>query len=379
MLGLPNRIAFTDEQAMLLEAADAFCRDKSPITAVRARLGSEHGFDRATWDEMVALGWSGIAIPEHFGGSGLTLAEVATIAEPMGRRLFATPFGSTQVFVQAVLAGCREARQADWLGRVAQGAVATVGLLEAEGDWTLSATVATAVRDGDRLRLGGTKTLVCDAAAADLLMVSVTLDGAPAMVVIEAGELPAGALQRECVVDETRRAYSVVLDGVAVPAERLIAGEAAAAAQRAARHCALLLACAEAAGGIAGALDLTVDYLNTRSAFGRKIGSYQSLKHTCAEILMGLERSRSHLYHAATLLAAGEHAEVALRMAKVESGESFVFAGDRAVQFHGGFGFTWDCDAQLYLRRALWLQAVYGDGAHHRARLGELLFGKAAA
>ncbi|HWS75642.1 MAG TPA: acyl-CoA dehydrogenase family protein, partial [Quisquiliibacterium sp.] len=178
---------------------------------------------------------------------------------------------------------------------------------------------------------------------------------------------------------ETRRAYALSLDGLRVPAGRVVAGDAAQAALRAGRDCAMLLASAEAAGGIAGALDVIVDYLNTRTAFGRKIGGYQSLKHACAEILMGLERSRSHLYHAATLLGAGEEAELALRMARVESGEAFAFAGDRAVQFHGGFGFTWDCDAQLYLRRALWLQYVYGDGAHHRARLGELLFGQAAA
>ena len=139
------------------------------------------------------------------------------------------------------------------------------------------------------------------------------------------------------------------------------------------RDAALLFAAAEAAGGIAGVLELTVEYLNTRTAFGRKIGSYQSLKHACSEILIGLERTRSHVYHAATLLAAGENAEIALRMAKVEAGDSMVFAGDRAVQFHGGFGFTYDCDAQLYLRRALWLQYAFGDATHHRRRLADLL------
>ena len=123
-------------------------------------------------------------------------------------------------------------------------------------------------------------------------------------------------------------------------------------------------------------LDVVVDYLNTRTTFGRKIGSYQSLKHTCADILVSMERSRSHVYHCATLVTEGvqpQALEVALRMAKVESGDGFVFAGDRAVQFHGGFGFTWDCDAQLFLRRALWLQHSFGDAAHHRRRLADLL------
>ena len=128
-------------------------------------------------------------------------------------------------------------------------------------------------------------------------------------------------------------------------------------------------------------LDVVVDYLNTRTTFGRKIGSYQGLKHPAADMLVGLERARSHVAHAATLLAecadagaAADQADIALRMAKAEAGDSFVFAGDRAVQFHGGFGFTWDCNAQLYLRRALWLQPWFGDAAHQRQRLADALF-----
>ncbi|MBC7637280.1 MAG: acyl-CoA dehydrogenase, partial [Acetobacteraceae bacterium] len=106
---------------------------------------------------------------------------------------------------------------------------------------------------------------------------------------------------------------------------------------------------------------------------GRKIGSYQSLKHACADILVGLERSRSHLYHAPTLCAGNEAPEIALRMAKAEATDVFAYAGDRAVQFHGGFGFTWECDAQLFLRRAMWLQYWHGDAAHHRRKLADLL------
>ena len=120
-------------------------------------------------------------------------------------------------------------------------------------------------------------------------------------------------------------------------------------------------------------LDVIVDYLNTRTAFGRKIGSYQGLKHPTVDVLIGLERSRSHVYHAASLLDAGEDAEAAVRMAKAESSESFAFAGDRAIQFHGGFGFTWECDAQLYLKRALFNQYAFGDAMHHRRHLADML------
>ncbi len=369
MAQLSHRIAFSDEQAMLLETATAFCREKSPIRAVRNLLGSETGFDRAVWDDMVALGWSGIAIPEQHGGSGLTLAEVATVTEPMGRHLLATPFVSTQIAVQALL-HASAAQQKAILPRIAQGAIATTAMFEADGNWDLTAIETTATA----LRLEGAKSMVVDAGVADIFVISIRVDGAPALAILDRADLQSRILP-ETIIDETKRSARLDLTGIEIPAASLITGQAAREALGAIRDAALLLASAEAAGGIAGVLDVTVDYLNTRTSFGRKIGSYQSLKHACADILVGLERSRSHLYHAATLCAGNETAEIALRMAKTEACEVFAYAGDRAVQFHGGFGFTWECDAQLYLRRAMWLQYWHGDAAHHRRKLADLLLG----
>ena len=373
MAQLSDKITFTDEQAMLLDIATSFFREKGAIGAVRRQIASESGLDRELWNEIAELGWLGVAVPERFGGSGLSLADVAVIVEPMGRHLAGTPFVSTQLFIQALLAGGTDQQQREMLPKICRGAVGTVALFESDGDWNLEHIESSAEVAGDAARLSGAKTLVCDAAAADFVLVSVALDGAPALAIVAAADLPRERRTRETVIDETRRAYRLDLAGVSVPVSSLITGDKARAALKAIRNAALLFAAAEAAGGIAGALDLTVEYLNTRSAFGRKIGGYQSLKHTCADILVGLERTRSHLYHAASLLAAGEDAEIALRMAKVEAGDSFVFAGDRAIQFHGGFGFTYDCDAQLYLRRALWLQYSFGDAAHHRRKLADLL------
>jgi len=375
---LSTRIHFSDEQAMLLDSAATFCRERSPSASVRRLLATDTGFDPAVWQAMADLGWLGIAVPEHFGGSGLSAGHLAVIAEPLGRHLLATPFASTQLFIQGLLAGGNEVLQADWLPRICQGTVGSVALFEDDGDWDLSHLQARAHVSGATATLQGHKTLVADAAVAGALLVSVQLDGEPALALLPTAGLPAQALVRETVVDETRRSYRLQLDGLQVPAATLITGIAALAALQAMRNTALLLASAEAAGGIAGVLDVVVDYLNTRSAFGRKIGSYQGLKHPAADMLVGLERARSHLHHAATLLADGDDAEIALRMAKVEAGDSFVFAGDRAVQFHGGFGFTWDCDAQLYLRRALWLQPWFGDAAHHRRRLADRLWPLAA-
>jgi acyl-CoA dehydrogenase len=370
---LSIRIAFNEEQSALLDTATAFCRQKSPIRAVRNQIATDNGFDHGLWNEMAALGWTGIAIPEQYGGAGLSLAEVITIAEPMGRYLFATPFASTQIFSRGLLVGGSTEQQNTALTRICEGAIGTTALFESEGDWDLNHIDSSATSSGATVKLEGVKTLVCDAAVADFFLASVTFDGAPALVVLDAAQLPRGHIRPEKMIDETRRSFQLDLGGLTVPISSLITGAAATAALSAIRNTALLLASSEAVGGIAGALDVIIAYLNTRKAFGRKIGSYQSLKHTCAEILIGLERSRSHVYHAATSCAGNEDAEIAVRMAKAEAGDTFVFAGDRAIQFHGGFGFTYDCDAQLFLRRALWLQYSFGDAAHHRRRLSDLL------
>lgn len=372
---LKNSITFTDEQSMLLDTASGFFRDKSPTSRVRDLMLDERGYDESVWQEMVSLGWSGLAIPEDLGGSGLGLAAAVTIAEPMGRHLSATPWLSTQLFIQGLLAGS-DAQKNAYLPAVAEGATGSVALSEADGDWNLAGAALEIVARGDELALSGMKTFVLDAAAADYLLVSGSHSGAPALVIVHRDELDAAALSRETIIDETRRSYELRLDGLRVPAGRLLEGRAALAALEEIRNGALLLISAESAGGMAGVLEVIVEYLNTRTAFGRKIGSYQGLKHPTVDILIGLERCRSHVYHAASLIDAGESAaniEVALRMAKAQAAESYAFAGDRAIQFHGGFGFTWECDAQLYLRRALWSQYAFGDAIHHRRHLADAL------
>ena len=372
-MALSTKITFSDEQAMLQDVAVNFCREKVSIGELRRQIASDSGFDRELWKEISELGWLAVAVPEEFGGSALSLAEVVSIVEPMGRHLAGTPFVSTQLLIQGLLAGGSDELKGELLPKICEGAVGTIALFERDGDWDLEHIEAGAVIRGDKARLGGTKTLVCDATVAEYILVSVQFDGAPALAIVRKADLPGECVKRETVIDETRRSFALDLSGATVPRSALITGDKARAALKAIRDAALLLASAEAAGGIAGTLELIVGYLNQRTAFGKKIGSYQSLKHTCSDILIGLERARSHVYHAASLIAAGENAEVALRMAKVEAGDSFVFAGDRSIQFHGGFGFTFDCDGQLFLRRALWLQYAFGDAAHHRRKLAELL------
>ncbi|HAN28989.1 MAG TPA: acyl-CoA dehydrogenase, partial [Haliea salexigens] len=217
---------------------------------------------------------------------------------------------------------------------------------------------------------------VLEAAAAEWFVVVAQEHNAPVLAVVPATAVAPAVRRDHVLIDATRRAQSIDFTGIQVSEEAVLRGPAVASALRDVRLMGALLLAAEAGGSAASCLDTTVDYLKTRKQFGKLIGSYQALKHPCVDILMAVDSTRSFVYHAATLLgedALDTDAEIACRMAKAQATETLKYAGDRAVQFHGGMGFTWECDAQLYLRRAQWVQQAFGDAPHHRKRLAELL------
>lgn len=367
-----SAIEFSEEQAMLLETAMDFCSNYSAMSKVRQSIEEPTGFDEKGWRQMTDLGWLGIAIPEQYGGLGLGLGDVVPIIESMGRHLMASPFLATTLAAQSLVVNGTEAQKSKWLPGIASGSVATLALTEEDGNWDLTNISAKGVEVKDKISLSGTKTFVLDAVLADIIIASVSYEGKPVLVLIEKSSIPNENIQREVVIDETRRSYQLRLEGIDVAKSNLLEYSNFSALENAA----LLLISAEMAGGLAGVLNVIVEYLNTRKQFGRLIGSYQALKHPTAEILLAMEAARSHVYHAATLASSGadpQQLEIALRMAKAHSSEAFAYAGDRAVQFHGGFGFTYECDAQLYLRRALWCQYQFGDERYHRQKLAPLL------
>ncbi|MCA6238740.1 MAG: acyl-CoA/acyl-ACP dehydrogenase [Phenylobacterium sp.] len=370
-----GRIGFSEDQASLLEVATDFCQRRSPVATVRRLMENEAGHDPAVWTELGDLGWLGVAIPEAYGGSGLGLAEVVPLVEQMGRRLMAGPFVSTTLVAQGLIAGGTEDQKREVLPRIAAGEAAALALAELDTDWEADSIACTATRQADgRLALSGLKVLVTDANAARRILASVRLDGAPALVLLTPEDLPAGALRRETVIDETRRSFALTLDGVVLEADRLLDPGRARAALEHLHLAANLLAAADMVGGTQACIDYTLDYLRTRTQFGKVIGSYQALKHPIVEAYTRYEQARSHLYSAAHCFNEQGTGEIAVRMAKAAADVAFSFAADRSIQFHGGFGFTWDCDAQLYRRRAIWHAAQFGDAAFHRKKLARLLF-----
>jgi alkylation response protein AidB-like acyl-CoA dehydrogenase len=369
-------IQWNDEQAMLADAAWSFVRARFPMETVRRLLESPDGFERATWQEMGAMGWLGIALPEAYGGSDLGLGSLACIMEAMGQHLGATPFLPSTLAMQAILAAGSETQRQALLPDLASGQrIATVAFTEPHGSWELRQleTVATMGKDGYVLH--GTKRFALDYAAADVVVISAQCQDKPALFAVPKAALGEAAHRREIITDETRRCYELKLDGVHIESDsRLLGGDI----DQAIRHLELagaFLMAADLVGAANGAFELTLDYAKTRKQFGHPIGSYQAIKHPLVDAMVGIELGRSLVYHAATTLAATEdkQAAIAVRMAKAHANDVMAFMADRAVQFHGGMGFTYDCHASLYYRHSMWGRHTFGDAIHHRRHLAALM------
>lgn len=368
-------IGTSEEQIELLDVATNFCRDKSPIDAVRAAMTSESGYDADLWKEIAALGWLAIAIPAEFGGIGLSVAEIVPISEQMGRNLFATPFGSTSVAAQALLAGGTDAQKTKWLPKIAEGAAASLALLEDNGDWDISNVAASGSVEGDTVKLSGKKQLVLWAKAAEAIIVSLQIGSRLRFALLEQSDIPAGALRAEKIIDDTSRSYEVTLDGISIGTDALFDASRSRETAEKISLVGALLHTAEMTGGTQAVIDYTVDYLQTRKQFDKVIGSFQALKHPTVDNYVEYEKARTLLYSAAHCFDDQGSGPVALHMAAAQAHSSYSRAADNAIQFHGAFGFTYDCDAQLYRRQAIFKGALMGDAAYHRAKLSALLFG----
>lgn len=367
-------LGYSEEQIELLDVATTFCREKSPIDKVRKLMDSDLGYDADIWAEIAGLGWSAIAIPEAHGGVGLTLAEVVPVVEQMGRHLLASPFVATTLAAQAISSGGTDAQQTEWLPQLAEGAIGTLALSEAHGDWDLTNITATAHSDDDMLKLAGEKLFVLWAESAALIVTSVMLDGKPVLVVLTAADV-VGRLRREAIIDETKRSFALLLDGITIAKSALLDVGKTAQTLSHIEQAAALLQSAEMCGGSQSVIDYTISYLQTRKQFGKLIGEYQALKHPMVDAYVDYEKARSHLYSAASSFSDQGLGEIAVRMAKASADGTYSFASDRAVQFHGGFGFTHDCDAGLHRRAAIFHASQFGDAAWQRAKLGNLLLG----
>jgi acyl-CoA dehydrogenase len=381
MANVPE-ITWSDEEAMLATSAAELLGQRASFDAVRAAMTTEHGYDRGLYRELAELGWLGVAVPAAYDGAEMRVGALCGVFEAAGMRVLGSPLLATTLAAQALLVAASDAQKRELLPALVRGeAIGSVALSEPNGCWELSSLEATAKEVKGGYTLSGTKTFVLDGQNADLVLIAVKLAGRPVLFAVRSEELKA-RMRPEKLIDETRRSARLSLDGLRVGKDALLdgSGDDATLALTHLQRTAWLLLAAEMAGGTEGVLQLTLDYLKTRKQFGKLIGSYQALKHPTTEIMCSLEQGRSLLYHAATAFDRAEPArEIALRMAKAFLGDLYAHATDRSIQFHGAIGFTWECHAQLFFRRAQWAQYTFGDGAHHRRHLADLLLGPVKA
>jgi alkylation response protein AidB-like acyl-CoA dehydrogenase len=357
----------TEEQEEFRQTLRRFFQQKSPTTEVRRLMATDDGYDPAVWKQMAEqLGLQGLLIPERLGGSEMTFVELAIVFEEMGSVLFCAPFFSTVALAANALIASGGPVAEQHLAAIAAGTtIAAVAIRDAERP-------TAARRSGDGYLIEGSKRFVVDGSLADLLLVVADLDGATALFAVDAN---AAGLSKvaEPTLDRTRKLARLNFEEV--PATPVTApGEGEEVLERTLRLATVALA-AEQVGGAQTCLDMAVAYAKDRVQFGRAIGSFQAVKHLCADTLLEVESARSAASYAAWAVSEGSDDEkIVAEIAKAAASEAFLLAATNNLQIHGGIGFTWEVDCHLYLRRAKSSETFFGTPVEHResvaAKLG---------
>jgi alkylation response protein AidB-like acyl-CoA dehydrogenase len=361
-----------DELEELRAAVREFLAAKSSDSAVRAVMETGPRHDPAVWDQMARqLRLPGLALPGDYGGDGFGLTELAVVLEEMGAALLCSPFFATVVLAaQALLAaGDEEACQRYLPGIAAGQTIATLAAAEGNASWDPAMVSARAERlkgaDGGWV-LRGQKSFVIDGASADLVLVVARSTAGPALFAVDRGA-PGLHAEPMTTLDPTRPMAALTFDqvpAVLVGAE----GQGGRLMSRVLDVACVALA-AEQAGGARRCLEMSAGYARTRFQFGRPIGSFQAVKHKCADMLVRVELAEATAREAARLAdEAAADFPVAAATAHVCCSQAYVFAAAENIQVHGGIGFTWEHPAHLYFRRAKSSELLFGGPAVYHER-----------
>jgi alkylation response protein AidB-like acyl-CoA dehydrogenase len=362
------------ERAELIEAVRRVVVERMPVANTRA-ISEGLGFDEDAWRLAGELGWLGLGVPEELGGAGGSFADLAAVLTELGSVVApGAIFSATVLGIGAVLAAGSAQQQAELLPDLASGTRRmTVALTGPSGDFR-GPEPARMVEAAGALSVSGEAGWVLDAHVADRIAVLVQDGDGSSLVMIDRGA-DGVDVELSALADVTRRLATVRLHEVAVRPEDVLGerGSAGPAAAAIARRAAVALA-ADAVGGMAQALALTVDLVSNREQFGRPVGSFQAVKHHCANMLILLETARVATRRSVAAVTNGGTDELEwCAIAKSYVGDAYVELTRLAVQCHGGVGFTWEFDVHLYMKRARLSQQLFGNPAFHRARLARLL------
>jgi alkylation response protein AidB-like acyl-CoA dehydrogenase len=363
-------LGVTPEQEELRSSVHRFLADRAPVSSVRELMDTADGLDAAVWRQAgEQLGLQGIAIPEQYGGSGFSFAEQAIVLEELGAALYCGPYLASAVLAAtALMASGDEAARKAYLPGIASGeTIATLAFTEEDGSWEPEAIQLTAGDSGNGWRLDGRKSFVLDGHTASLILVVARAEDGLGLFAVDGR---AKGLSRTALptLDQTRKL--ALLDFASVPATLIGSPRDGAAVLGRVLDIAAIAQAAEQLGGAQRALDMAVEYAKVRHQFGRPIGSFQAIKHRCADLLLEVESLRSAVQYAASAVAEDSaEVPVAASLVKAYASDVYFHVAAENIQIHGGIGFTWEHDAHLYFKRAKASEVFLGDASYHRERL----------
>lgn len=358
------------EQQEFAVAVQAFLAKCSGEAEVRRLMDVGGTGDPAVWARMAQqLGLQGLIIPEKYGGGGFGFGAAALVLEQLGASLAVAPYLSCVLSVSALMLSDREELRSEYLPAIASGEwFGAVALAEDSSGWDSECVLTRADRRDDEHRVSGVKTYVVDGQYADFYIVSARCTDGTRLFVIDF-DAPGISVKPLKPLDQTRPLARLEFDRT--PARPLSDDPDAVESLHA--ICGAALA-AEQVGGAQRCMDMAVEYAKTRVQFSRPIGSFQAVKHKCADMLLAVESARSAAYNAAsTLDERTENPCVASAVAQAHCSTAYLNVAGENIQIHGGIGFTWDHPAQLYFKRAKSSEMLFGDPAFHRERLAALV------
>ena len=364
--------AFSEEQEELRKSVRSFLENKSSEEAVREQMETEKGYDKAVWDQMAnQLGLQSLAIPEEFGGQGFSFIELGVVLEEMGRALLCAPFFSSVVLAaNTLLASGDDAAKKKYLPGIASGeTIATLATTEPSGRWDEAGITIEAKGKGSDYTISGTKSFVIDGHIANLIIVAARTGKSVSLFAVE-GDAKGLTRTALSTMDQTRK--QAKLDFSNTPATLIgKEGDGSKVLAKVMDLAAVALA-AEQVGGAQKVLEMAVQYAKDRIQFGRPIGSFQAIKHKCADMLLEVESAKSAAYYG-MWCAAEENEELpsVASLAKAYCSEAYFHAAAENIQIHGGIGFTWEHPAHLYFKRAKSSELIFGDPTYHRELLAQ--------
>lgn len=369
------QLVLNAEQQDLRAGVRKFLIDRSGSAQVRSAMAGEAGFDRALWNRLTAeLGLAGLVVPGRYGGAGAGHVERAVVLEELGRALTPSPYLASAVLaVDTLLALDDEEARVELLPGLTSGElIGTVAIAERSGAWNASALVAT--RAGDGWVLDGHKSFVIAGAVADVLLVLAATPDGPGWFRLDA--TAAGVARRSLrTLDPTRRLARIDFTGAAA---RPLASRDPGAARALVRDLFTVALAAEQLGVLQRACEMAVDYAKVRVQFGRTIGSYQAVKHACADMYAAAEQATSALRFAAWTADADQvQLPIAAALASAYLAPAAFDVAGKALQLHGGVGYTWEHDAHLYFKRAKSSELLLGTNEQRWLHLADQLDGEA--